>query len=385
MMSAIDQHRQHFPYVDRYTYFNYGGQGLLPQKAIDALQDSQTALQAMAPFCTAAHAWMAQETETLRSLIAAELGAPAHTISLTEDTTVGCNIALWGIDWQPGDRVLMSDCEHQGIIATLEELRHRFGIEIDICPLRTTLGQDDPAAVIAAALTPKTRMLVISHVLWNTGQVLPLESIVAVCRSANVWVMVDAAQSVGMLPLNLTELGADFYAFTGHKWWGGPQGVGGLYIRPESQPALRPTFIGWRSVDLDATGKPTGFKTNSERYEVATSSIAAYMGLTATLQQHRHFGSSDERYRLIVDRATELWQQLNTLPQINCLLTTPPRSGLVAFKIASGKHAALVSALESRQIFTRLLLDPNCVRACTHYFSTSAEVDHLVEAIAQLA
>lgn len=389
MNSTIDKHRQNFPYLDRYVYFNYGGQGTMPQVAIDAAHQAQHDLQAMAPFSLAANDWINHQTATLRSIIAEELGIPSSTLTITEDTTIGCNIALWGIDWQAGDRILITDCEHQGVIATVNELSHRFGIAVDVCPIMATLNHNDPCssiqAAIQSAIQPQTRMLVLSHILWNTGQVLPLAEIMQICRSKNVLVMVDAAQSVGMLPLNLIDLGVDFYAFTGHKWWCGPAGIGGLYVRSDLREKLRPTFIGWRSIITNAQGKPTRFKDNGERYEVATSAVPAYAGLQAAIELHRSLGSAQTRYERICDRAQALWQGLRSLPQVTPLNPTAPTSGLISFQLTNGKHAELVKYLESQRIYVRLLLDPNCVRACTHYFSTDEEIELLIQAIGQFS
>lgn len=381
---SILQQRRHFPYLDRYTYLNYGGQGSMPQVALEAMHRAQLKMQAIGPFSMAGNDWMNEETAALRSLVAAELGAPAETISIVENTTIGCNIALWGIDWQPGDRVLLTDCEHQGVIAAVQELQHRFGIEIDICPVLATAQAGNPLQLIQQAIQPRTRMLMISHVLWNTGQVLPLEEIVQICRSRGILTMIDAAQSVGVLPLNLTALGADFYAFTGHKWWCGPAGIGGLYVRPEVQTHLRPTFIGWRSIVTNQQGQPTRYKPNGERYEVATSAVPLYAGLRAALKQHRDFASTQERYQMICDRARFLWEALNKMPHVACIRRTQPDSGLISFQLTSGEHQTLIKPLEAQGIFVRLLLNPNCIRACTHYLTTEAEIERLIQAIAQV-
>jgi L-cysteine/cystine lyase len=375
--------RQQFPYVDRYAYFNFGGQGLMPQGAIEAIQAAQEYLQQIAPFSNAAGVWIDQEIAALRGAIAAELGTTAETITLTEDTTVGCNIALWGLDWQAGDHLLLTDCEHQGIVATVQELQHRFGIEVSICPLQTV---ESDAAILTAfqsCFRPKTRLVVLSHILWNTGQVLPLEQIVALCHGHGCQILVDAAQSVGVLPLDLTKLQADFYAFTGHKWWCGAAGVGGLYVRPEAQVTLRPTFIGWRGIQTDFQNRPTGWALGGKRYEVATAAIPLYPGLRKAIATHQAFGSAAERYQLMCDRSHALWTKLQTLSQVKMLRQTPPASGLVAFQCNHGQHRQLVATLERQGIFIRLLLDPNCVRACTHYFTLDREIDQLVEAIAQ--
>lgn len=383
--AELEQHRQHFPYLSNKGYFNYGGQGPMPREAIAAINQAQDYFQQAGPFSSAVNSWIVQEGNLIRAAIGAELGAPAETITLTEDVSIGCNIALWGLDWQPGDHLLITDCEHQGIVAATQELQRRYRIEVSVCPLMATLNEGDPVAVIAQHLRPKTRLVVLSHILWNTGQVLPLAEIVTVCRSYSaehpVRILVDAAQSVGALPLNLTELGADFYAFTGHKWWCGAAGVGGLYVSPDARSSLSPTFIGWRSITINANNQPTGWQPDGKRYEIATSAIPLYAGLRAAIAVHHLMGTAQERYQQICDRSTFLWQRLSQLSTVTCLRSTPPEAGLVSFQLANGKHTQLVQFLESKGFFLRVLLDPNCVRACVHYFTTEAEMNALVDLI----
>lgn len=375
--------RSHFPYLGEKAYFNYGGQGPMPKSAIAATIDAQDYFQKTGPFSGAVNGWLSQEANLMRSAIAQELGTTSDTITLTEDVSIGCNIALWGIDWQPGDQILMTDCEHQGIIAAVRELQRRFKLDVAICPLLDTLNSGDPVSIVEQHLTPKTRLVVLSHILWNTGQVLPLAQIVKVCHEFAadhpIQVLVDAAQSVGVLPLNLTQLAADFYAFTGHKWWCGPAGVGGLYVRPEAQ--LNPTFIGWRSVITNAKGDPVAYQPDGRRYEIATSAIPLYAGLRGAIALHAQFATSEERYRMICDRSAYLWQRLTDLPNVTCLKTSPPEAGLISFQIDSGKHQSLVQFLEEKNCFVRTILNPNCVRACVHYFTTESEINTLVELI----
>jgi len=389
-LTQLERHRQQFPSLANKTYFNYGGQGPMPQAAMDAITHAQQYIQYSGPFTAEANAWVAQEVQKTRQAIAAELGVPPETMTLTEDVTVGCNIALWGLDWQSGDHLLLSDCEHPGVVAAAQEIERRFGVEVSTCPLMSTLNDGNPSAVVAQHLRANTRMVVLSHILWNTGQVLPLPEIVEVCRqhqsSKPVRILVDAAQSVGQLPLDLTELGADFYAFTGHKWWCGPAGVGGLYVRPEARESLKPTFIGWRGIVKDRVGKPVGWQPNGQRYEVATSAYELYAGLRAAIATHQQWGTAWERYQQICHLSQYLWQRLAELADIICLRTTPPESGLVSFQLSSSKQAAktnqqLVEFLETQGMMTRTLFDPDCVRACVHYFTLPTEIDQLVEGI----
>jgi L-cysteine/cystine lyase len=379
--------QQQFPALANKAYFNYGGQGPMPQAALDAIFAAYQTIQSQGPFGLKTNEWVAREANLTRQAIGSELGVTADSIALTENVTMGCNIALWGIDWQPGDRILLSDCEHPGVIASIKEICRRFQVSVDLFPLLATLNTGNPVAVITARLQPQTRMVVFSHVLWNTGQVVPVAEITAAIRQypseRPIQILIDAAQSVGLLPLKLDELGVDFYAFTGHKWWCGAEGVGGLYINPAARASLQPTFIGWRSLDYNLPNLP--LIGDSRQYEVATSAYPLYSGLRAAIATHQAWGSAIDRYSKIVSLATYLWQGLQQIPGITCLSQTAPQSGLVSFQVDTRNHAKLVQSLERNNFYLRTIVDPDCIRACTHYFTTTAEIDRLIEFITNRA
>jgi L-cysteine/cystine lyase len=376
-----------FPALSNKAYFNYGGQGPMPQSALDAILAAYQQIQLQGPFGLKTSDLVIRESNLTRQMIASELSVTAQSIALTENVTAGCNIALWGLDWQPGDRILISDCEHPGVIASINEICRRFQVVVDFCPLLATLNSGDPVAVITAHLQPQTRLVVLSHVLWNTGQVLPLAEIAASIhqyphQDRSIRILVDAAQSVGLLPLKLDELGIDFYAFTGHKWWCGPEGVGGLYIHADAMESLAPTFIGWRSLDYSKPDLP--LINDARRYEVATSAYPLYAGLRAAITNHQEWGNAINRTNQIVSLATYLWESLQQLPGIECLNETAPQSGLVSFQVGSGNHGRLVQSLENEHFYLRTIVSPDCIRACTHYFTTTAEIDKLIKCLSRL-
>lgn len=362
-------------------YFNFGGQGPLSQQTLNTIIQGYEKVQQLGPFSQRVNAWLQEETKNTRSAIASEVGATPETITLTENVTVGCNIALWGLDWQPEDHILLTDCEHPGIIATIKEISDRFGVSSSICPIMETLNEGDPTAVIEQHLQANTRLVVLSHLLWNTGQVLPLKDITRVCHQQGVQVLVDAAQSVGSLPLNLPDTKVDFYAFTGHKWLCGPAGVGGLYVSPQSFPTLRPTFIGWRGLNLDSHGKPMSYKQGGEKFEVATSAYPQYLGLKSAIAQQNQWGTPQQRYEKICELSAILWERLCSLQGVHCLRTSPPEAGLVSFQLENKAHKPFVTELEEAGFLLRTLADPDCIRACVHYFTTLEEIEELVQTI----
>ncbi|GAB4528464.1 MAG: aminotransferase class V-fold PLP-dependent enzyme [Pleurocapsa sp.] len=382
----IKEHRQQFLGLENKNYFNFGGQGTMPQAALNAINESHRYIQQQGPFSGQINTWLTQRVAQLRQALATELTTTPDTITITENVTAGCNIALWGIDWQKGDRLLMTDCEHQGVIATVQEISRRFNVEVAICPILDTLNSGSPTEVIANHLTPNTRLVVLSHLLWNTGQVLPLQEIARVCHNYSaqnrpIRLLVDAAQSVGSLPLNLPELEVDYYAFTGHKWLCGPAGVGGLYISPEAFHDLDPTFIGWRSVDLDRQGQPKAWKTDGSKFEVATSAYPEYEGLNSAIATHQAWGNASVRYARICELSQYLWSNLNQINKLNCLKNTPPEAGIVSFQVAGIKSIALVNHLEQKGFFLRTLAHPDCIRACVHYLTLTEEIDALIAEI----
>ncbi len=395
-LEAAAHHRQQFSSLADKRYFNYGGQGPMADSALAALTQAQQKIQTEGPFASGVNQWLQAQGHETRGAIAQALGTTSDTITLSENVTVGCNIPLWGLPWQSGDHILLGDCEHPGVVAAVAELSRRHGLEVSTCALADTLNSGDPVAVIEQGLRPNTRLVIISHVLWNTGQLLPLKEIVTLCHShaPQTRVLVDAAQSVGVLPLDqpgwqLPETGVDFYAFTGHKWWCGPAGVGALYVRKAVLAETAPTFIGWRSVEVDGAGNPTGWQPDGRRFEVATSDYGLWAALQQALTVQANWGSSAARYERICALSERLWAGLRQLPQVACLLSeTPPPSGLVSFQLigrdgqpSPDLHSALVQQLESEKIYLRTLLSPNCVRGCVHYLTLEAEVDELIERV----
>ncbi|MEM1369230.1 MAG: aminotransferase class V-fold PLP-dependent enzyme [Cyanobacteria bacterium P01_H01_bin.15] len=387
--TSFSSHRSQFPALQSKTYFNFGGQGPLPLTASTAITEAYTFLQETGPFSGTANQWLTKRGEQTRHAIAQAIGAPVGTVALTDNVTVGCNIALWGITWQPGDRILIGDCEHPGVIATIREIRRRFGVAIDTLPLLPTLNGGDPVAMLKQHLRSHTRLVVVSHLLWNTGQVLPLKEMATACQAypsaQSIQILVDGAQSVGSLPEHVDSLGCDFYAFTGHKWLCGPAGVGGLYVSSSALESLHPTFIGWRGVELSPQGDPRAWMSGAVRYEVATSPYPLYEGLQAAIAIHETVGDRQARYAQICQLSDYLWTELKRLPDVKLLKDSAPKSGLVSFQVEGRRsHKKLVEHLEQKGYCLRTLAQPDCIRACVHYFTLPSEIDSLIQVLSEL-
>ena len=374
------------------TYFNYGGQGPLPTPSLEAIQTSWRRIQELGPFTTDVWPFIGAEVSSTRRRLAQLCGVAPHRLALSENVTSGCVLPLWGLPFVAGDRLLISDCEHPGVVAACVELARREGLEIDALPVQQLRG-DQPSTdagvmdALEQSLTPRTRLVVLSHLLWNTGQIMPITAVAErlALHPQSPYLLVDAAQSIGQIPVQQAAAAADIYAFTGHKWACGPEGLGGVALSERVLEQGQPTVIGWRSLrdeskaDLSSSDP---FHHDSRRFEVATSCVPLMAGLRCSLDLLEQEGSSEARLGRILQLSRDLWGTLEQLPGVSPLLEVPPASGLVSFQLSKGPACGeVVKQLGSQGLWIRDLADPACLRACTHVTTGGKEIETLVEAI----
>jgi len=380
------------PALANKTYFNYGGQGPLPSPSLEAITRSWQRIQELGPFTTAVWPFIEQETCEVRRRLATLCGVNHQRLALTENVTSGCVLPLWGLPWRPGDELLISDAEHPGVVAACQELARRQDCRISCLPVqqlcRSTPQAKLPHAVLEAlgrALTPSTQMVVLSHLLWNTGSVMPIAAVANWLRShpRQPWLLVDAAQSMGSLPVEEAAAAADIYAFTGHKWCCGPEGLGGVALSDKVLERARPTLIGWRSLGHESSAA-SEFHRDSRRFEVATSCLPLSSGLSSSLALLEAEGSVSDRLARIQAGSQRLWRGLQEIPGVQTLLPEPPPAGLVSFTSTARPSADVVLELGRQGIWIRQLDDPDCLRACIHITTTDAEIDQLLEALTVL-
>ena len=384
--------RDHCPALLNKTYFNYGGQGPLPTPSLEAIQTSWRRIQELGPFTTDVWPFIGAEVSSTRRRLAQLCGVAPHRLALSENVTSGCVLPLWGLPFVAGDRLLISDCEHPGVVAACVELARREGLEIDALPVQQLRG-DQPSTdagvmdALEQSLTPRTRLVVLSHLLWNTGQIMPITAVAdrLAQHPQSPYLLVDAAQSFGQIPVQQAAAAADIYAFTGHKWACGPEGLGGVALSERVLEQGQPTVIGWRSLrdeskaDLSSSDP---FHHDSRRFEVATSCVPLMAGLRCSLDLLEQEGSSEARLGRILQLSRDLWAALEQLPGVSPLLDVPPASGLVSFQLSRGPSCGdIVKRLGSQGIWIRDLADPNCLRACTHVTTSGDETETLAETI----
>jgi L-cysteine/cystine lyase len=377
------------PALGNKLYFNYGGQGPLPSPSLVAINEAFATIQELGPFSDNVWPYVNRTVSALRQRLAAWFGVDTARVAFTENVTSGCVLPLWGLPWQAGDELLMGDAEHYGVVAALEELARRHQLRITTLAVADLAGEAKATAAavserLEAALTPHTRLVVLSHLLWNIGQTMPIAAVAAQLAGhpRHPWLLVDGAQSLGSLPLAEAAAAADIYACTGHKWCCGPEGLGAVALSERLLEASNPTLIGWRTLEHDGPGAG-GYHRDARRFEVATSCTPLFAGLNQSLQLLEAEGDADARLAAIRRRSSQLWEGLQQHEGVRTLLQVPPPAGLVSFTMAgpSGEArdpAAVVKQLGEQSTWLRTLESPRCLRACTHLVSTADEVERLL-------
>jgi L-cysteine/cystine lyase len=379
------------PALANKTYFNYGGQGPLPSPSLASINRAWATISELGPFTDDVWPFVARTTTDLRQRLAAWFAVGTHRIAFTENVTSGCVLPLWGLPWQEGDELLLSDAEHPGVVAACRELARRQGLAVRHFAVADQRGSVETSEAgvleaLEAQLTPRTRLVALSHLLWNTGQTMPIETVAArlAVHCRHPWLLVDGAQSFGSLPLGAAAAAADIYAVTGHKWCCGPEGLGAVALSERLLAESSPTLIGWRS--LSNEGIPgSGFHGDARRFEVATSCTPLFAGLATSLELLEAEGDAEQRLAAIRARSSQLWSGLQGIEGIHPLLEVPPPAGLVSFQLDGADGVALVRCLGKQGIWLRTLDEPPCVRACTHLTTTAAEVDLLLGTLPAIA
>lgn len=310
--------------------------------------------------------------EHAREKAAAMLRCAPAEIILTRGATDGMNSVAAGLDLGPGDRVLTTDQEHGGGRHCWDFLARRRGIVLDTVPI--PLGENDAAAIVdrfRKAITPRTRVLSFSHVLYTTGLVMPVAELSALAHEHGCLSIVDGAQALGGVDVDVRGLGCHVYAATGHKWLLGPKGTGLLYLREDARE--RVSLIAEQS-GREAQSDSTGL-----------TNVPGVIGLGAAIDYIRAIG-----LRRIETHNFELRNRLRdalgSVPRVRLVspATGPLASPLLTLQLPDGVNPRefIARMLEKHRVALKALpMLPNGLRFSTHLFNALQDVDQAVEGL----
>jgi L-cysteine/cystine lyase len=301
---------------------------------------------------------------TLRDAIARLIGAPSDCVALTTSTTEGCDIVVAGLRLRPGDEVVTTDVEHPGLLGALRAW------ELDV---RVARVRDRPAAdaldAFEEAITPRTRLIAVSHVAWTTGAVLPVRKLAA----TGAPLLVDGAQSAGAIPVDVEALGCDFYTVSGQKWLVGPEATGALYVRRDRIDELRMTFPSYASWEDVSALEPWP---DARRYESVFIPAGSTAGLLQSITFAEELGPERfERARATAERCRDLLQERVEV------VTEPHQATLVSFK-PNEPADAVVKRLEEQGVVVRDMPGLGWVRASCGFWTSEDDLERLADGLA---
>jgi selenocysteine lyase/cysteine desulfurase len=314
------------------------------------------------------------QAETARKAIGAFFGAQADEILVTHGTADALGQCASAFALRAGERVLTTGAEHDSGVFCWRWLARRAGGHLDVLPLAPDELDDDAiVARFAQAIGPQTRLVCISDVIAWTGQRLPIARLSELAHARGALLVVDGAQAVGHVPVDLPALGCDAYAGSGHKWLLGPKGSGFLYVRKD--PAQRIFPVAWEDK----------VRLNSEAMGGCPLPHAIGLGEAVAQLQRDALAARLTHNRALRD---ELWAQLLAVKGATPVGPPPGHAqsnGLLGFKLPDGVDAAaLRSTLLAKYRINIRAVDPkqwNGLRASLHVYNTPAHVEALASAL----
>ena len=328
--------------------------------------------------------------EAARADLAAFINAAREEVILTKGTTEGINLVAQCLGrerLQAGDEILITALEHHANIVPWQQVCERTGATLQVTPLREDGSVDTDA--FHRLLSERTRIVALSQVSNSLGSVTPVAELVKAAREAGAWTLVDGAQAVGHYPVDVQQIGCDFYAFSGHKMFG-PTGVGVLFGRRELLDEMPPFQTGGEMIETVSFEKST-WNQLPYKFEPGTPNIAGVIGLGAAtrwLQQQDRTALATHEDALLAS-ATEQAQAFDGLKIIGNATT---KIGILSF-LLDGAHPADVGTLLDQQgvavrtghhccmpLMDRLGI-PGTARASFSIYNTLEEVDQLFQAL----
>jgi L-cysteine/cystine lyase len=360
MAVTREEIRARFPVLERYAYLNTGTCGPVSRATAAAVAE-RTRLDVEQgrgglPYFKA----VLDLRDRLRAALAALVGATPKHIALTYSTTAGCNIVVAGLGLGPDDEVVTTDEEHFGLAGPLAV----SGARIRVARTRGRPAADAREAILAE-VGPRTRLLALSHVSWQTGHVFPVHELRA---ETGLPVLVDGAQSVGAIAVEVGEL--DFYTVSGQKWLCGPDATGALYVRdPEALRIAVPSYFAQQGFEPEGTFVATG---GAPRFDAGWLPAPALAGLLTAVGELD--AGALEPARETAERCRAL------LAERVEVVTEPGHATLVTWK-ARGDAAAEAAAAAERGVIIRDLPGTGWLRASIGAWTDDRDLERLLELV----
>lgn len=349
-----------FPVLERVVYLNAGTFGPLARATADAMAEQARRDvdegRGGKPYIDAMVALRASARERVAGLV----GTTLEHIALTASTTDGCNIALAGLGLTRDDEIVTTDSEHFGLAGSV----FASGARVRVAGVKDKSPAQALDAILAE-VTPRTKVLAVSHVLWTTGVVIPVHELK---ERTGLPIVVDGAQSAGAIPVDVGAL--DFYTVSGQKWLCGPESTGALYVAdPDALRVAIPSYFAQESFE---PGGRYVARAGAQRFDSGWTSVAALKGLVTALDL-----PPDWRFDRIAELAALCRAALSERVEV---VTPPGQAGLVTF-VSNDEPEETAMRLHEQGVMVRSVPRTPWVRASCGWWNDESDLERLVTSL----
>jgi selenocysteine lyase/cysteine desulfurase len=355
------------------NYLNTAALGPTPRSVLDKVLKAWYELELNPVMMAYGQGTVHVATDQAREQVARLIGCAADELLITRSATEAMNSIALGLNLERGDRVLTTDVEHEGGSVGWDYLKRRRGINIDLVSIAP--GDFDTAGVISRfeqAITDSTKVISVSHVIASTGLRMPIAEIAALAKQRAILCVVDGAQAVGGIDVDVKKLGCQAYVATGHKWLMGPKGTGFLYISKDASSLIQPVQ---RENGIRFVGSSTG---------MGSLPLAVGLGAAVEVMRRRGMATVEKRIIELRDRA---YTGLSKISKIQ-MVSPPPgplTTALVAFKLPDSVNSGAFREVLLKKYRIVVKVEPKRVfngnRISPHIFNTEKDIDAAIKAI----
>lgn len=372
---TFDNVRDIFPHTKDVTYFNSAAVGPFSnlvykaveehlQMRVDSLKDDSHVA-----FGTA---------DELRHIYAGLVGAEHRHIGLGSNTSFGLNLAAYGLPMQPGEEILVSDCEFPAAVYTAKAAASARGLTVRFVK---SIDRRFDLDEFEKAIGPKSRMLIISFVQFFNGYKNDMSAIGRICKAHGIYFVIDGIQGMGHEPIDLPRTGADIFTTGCQKWMLSPQGCGFFYVSDEAREKIVAPFMSWVGADwkmqyTDMFHYDKPYFESARKFELGYYAVLNFMGMLAGVKPFTDLGieAIQQHNHALVDR---LVKYIDSNPYYRVTSTLDPRHRTSLFTFSCDDLEKLHKELLAHKII--LVRREGSIRVSVHLYHNESDIDRLIE------
>ncbi len=370
---------------DGKIYLNHASVSLMPLVSIRAMTDFLISYNSVGPDSIDSESFVTNKLRKTRKIIAELVKCQPEEIILTQSTTDGVNAVANGLSFNSDSNVIIRGMAHEHHANYYPWLR--LSNKLQIKNLKVDQNGFFSIEELESFVDNNTKLVSLSHALYNTGSILPVEEVGEILEKKNVPYFLDTAQTIGCIgDFNVDTTKCDFMSFNGSKWLCGPMGTGLFYCKKSSSDLLEPTAIGGESAMIYDETK-LAFKEMPEKFQTGFRNYVGMVGLESSVNYLLQFGIHNIRDK-IMKLANLLRDELLKISDVTMYGPDEPekRTSIISFNIKGHEPKTIVEKLEKQKIVlaVREILDKKIIRVSPHFFNTESEIQTVIDAIKKL-